>query len=256
MVRPPNIPPKVIAAIPAYNEERRIGDLVIITRKYVSQVIVIDDGSTDETCRAANASGALVLRHRVNKGYGEAIRHCFEAAKENGGDVLVTLDGDGQHDPSEIPMLVGPILKNEANLVIGSRLLKPVSRQTNMPMYRKFGIAFITMLFNIGSRVRVSDAQSGFRAYDRRILDNISLTETGMAVSVEVIVKAREKGFVIREVPISCRYDSQSSTFNPVGHGLGVALALVKLRSESLLNRLGEKNSASGRSASPPTPHT
>jgi len=201
---------------------------------------VIDDGSTDGTSQAASASGALVLSHRVNRGYGEAIRHCFEAAKENGGDVLVTLDGDGQHDPSEIPMLVAPILKDEANLVIGSRFLKaaPGTRKTNIPRYRRFGIAIITMLFNLGSKARVSDAQSGFRAYDRRILDTISLTETGMGVSVELITKAIERGFTIREVPISCNYHSGSSTLNPAYHGLAIAFALVKLRFQGLLHRL------------------
>ena len=243
MIYPLNRTPKVIAAIPAYNEERFIGSVVLVAKKYVSQVIVVDDGSTDNTRQAASASGALVLSHGENKGYGEAIRHCFETAKENGVDVLVTLDGDSQHDPAEIPILVAPILKGEANLVIGSRFLKSVqgTRQTNMPRYRKFGIAIITGLFNIGSKVRVSDAQSGFRAYSRRILDTVSLTEKGMGVSVEVIVKAREKGLIIQEVPISCSYHSRSSTLNPVYHGLAVTLAVVKLRSKSLLGRLIRK---------------
>ena len=242
MVRSPDVPPKVIAALPAYNEENIIGSLVTITKKYVSQVIVIDDGSTDGTFMAASIEGALVLRHTVNKGYGEVIKHCFEATKDNKGDILVTLDGDGQHDPSEIPLLIAPILRGEANLVIGSRFLQPVTKQTTMPRYRKFGIALITMLFNMGSKVRVSDSQSGFRAYDRKILDNILITEKGMAVSIEVIFKAREEGFIIDEVPISCKYYSTSSTYNPVSHGFGVALALIRMRAKSLLSRLVRKN--------------
>lgn len=245
-----NIPLKIVAAIPAYNEENTIGDLVVVARKYVSQVIVVDDGSTDATSEIASASGALVVSHNSNKGYGESIRTCFELAKKNGADVLVTFDGDGQHDPSEIPKLVAPILANNANLVIGSRFIKPSPRPTNMPYYRKFGIFFITWLINLGASTRVSDAQSGFRAYDRRILDNISLSEKGMAISVEAIIKIREKGFIIREVPISCKYLSRSSTLHPVSHGLGVVVALVWIRTKNVLNKMKKRNSSIGQGPS------
>lgn len=232
---------KIIAAIPCYNEERFISEVVRGANKYVDLVIVIDDGSHDNTSQAAKAAGALIIKHSVNKGYGESIKSCFEAAKANDADVLVILDGDEQHNPDELPRALAPILNGKADLVIGSRFL---SDQSSVPRYRKFGIGVITWLFNVGAKVKVSDAQSGFRAYSRRILDTLSLTERGMGISVEVLIKARGKGFTIREVPISCRYHSTSSTLNPVRHGLGVALTVVKLRSKSWLRMLIRGNNA------------
>jgi len=225
---------KVIAAIPCYDEEKFISEVVRGANKYVDLVIVIDDGSRDGTSKVARVAGALIVNHNINRGYGESIRSCFEAAKVNHADILITLDGDNQHAAEEIPRFIAPILNGEADLVIGSRFL---GDNSNMPRYRKLGIYVITWLFNAGSKVKVSDAQSGFRAYSRRILDTLSLTERGMGVSVEVLIKARGKGFTIREVPISCRYHSTSSTLNPVCHGLGVALTVAKLRFKSLLRR-------------------
>ena len=230
--------PKIIATIPCYNEAPFVAEMVRQARRHVDQVIVVDDGSQDGTSSAARAAGALIVRHGVNKGYGEAIRSCFEAARSNGTSIMVTIDGDNQHLPGEINTLVAPILKGEADLVIGSRLLQP-DQQTNMPRYRKLGIRIITWLFNVGSQARVCDAQSGFRAYRREILDTINLTDRGMGVSVEVLIKARKMGFTICEVPISCRYDDQSSTLNPVSHGLGVALAVVKFRALSMCSKRG-----------------
>jgi len=230
--------PRVIAALPCYNEERFVAETVRQAQKQVDQVIVVDDGSQDGTSSAARAAGAMIVRHRVNRGYGEAIRSCFQAARANGTGIMVTIDGDNQHIPQEIKRLVAPILRGEADLVVGSRLLQP-SQQTNMPRYRKLGIKIITWLFNVGSQVKVRDAQSGFRAYSREILDTITLTDKGMGVSVEVLIKARKMGFIIREVPISCRYHDQSSTLNPVSHGLRVALAVVKFRALSMCSRRG-----------------
>jgi glycosyltransferase involved in cell wall biosynthesis len=222
---------KVIAAIPCYDEEKFISEVVRRANKYVDLVIVIDDGSHDHTSQAAKAAGALIINHSVNKGYGESMKSCFEAAKVNHADILITLDGDNQHDPEEIAGFIAPILNGEADLVIGSRFL---GDNGNMPRYRKFGIKVITWLFNIGSKVKISDAQSGFRAYSRRVLDTLSLTERGMGISVEVLIKASEKGFCIKEVPISCIYHSEGSTINPLSHGLGVAFTVIKLRFQSL----------------------
>ena len=238
---PQSIKPKVIAAIPCYNEERFIGEVVFKAKKHVDQVIVVDDGSRDRTVKAAKVAGALVIIHGANKCYGESIKSCFEAAKANHADVLVIFDGDGQHNPDELPRVLAPILNGGVDMVIGSRFL---GGGGNMPRYRKFGIDVITWLFNMGSKVRVSDAQSGFRAYGRRILDSISLAEKGMGISVEALIKARAKGFSIQEIPISCRYHPNSSSLSPVRHGLGVALTVVKLRSKSLLRRLVGGNSA------------
>lgn len=239
--------PKVLAAIPCFNEQNFIGDVVTRARKYVDKVIVIDDGSTDDTGRVARAAGAEVIRHEARKGAGAATKSGFEAARRSNADIVVTLDGDGQHNPDDIPKLLAPILNSEADLVIGSRFLPPTQgtlraqqtpQTTNVPHYRKFGINVITWLCNLGSKVKVSDSQSCFRAHSRRLIDAINITENGFGFSVEVLIKARKKGFVIKEVPISCLYHSQGSTLNPVVHGIGVAITVVKLR---LLSRITTK---------------
>jgi len=244
--------PRVIAAIPCLNEGQFISDIVTRARKYVDVVIVIDDGSTDNTAESAEKAGAKVIKHEARQGAGAATRTAFEAAKEYNSDVLVTLDGDGQHNPDEIPQVLAPILRGEADLVIGSRFLQSNLGQSqsvstnlkNVPKYRKFGIDVITWLYNFGSKVKVSDSQSCFRAHSRRLIEAINITENGFGFSVQVLIQARRKNFVIREVPVSCIYHLQGSSLNPVVHGLGVAWGVVKirLRNELLTPKRRNKN--------------
>ncbi len=240
---------RVLAASPCFNEQNFIGDVVTRARKYVDQVIVIDDGSTDDTAKVAQAAGAEVIRHEARKGAGAATKSGFQAAKRSNADILVTLDGDGQHNPEDIPKLLAPIRSNEADLVIGSRFLPPTQQtqqtlrtqgtpQTPIPRYRKFGINVITWLYNLGSEVKVSDSQSCFRAHSRRLIDAINITEDGFGFSVQVLIQVRRKSFTIKEVPISCLYHPQGSSLNPVVHGLGVAFTVIKLR---LLRRITTK---------------
>lgn len=217
---------KVVAAIPAYNVQRFISDVVRRTMEHVSQVIVIDDGSRDGTAEAARVAGALVISHDTNKGYGEAIKSCFKAAKATGADVLVVLDGDGQHNPEEIPKLLAPVLRGKAELIIGSRFL---TNKHKIPRYRKFGISVITFLWNFGSKVKVSDAQSGFRVYSKEIFEASSLSEKGMGISIEILEEARRKGTTIKEVPISCLYLPSTINLKAIRHGLGVALSVVRI---------------------------
>ena len=224
--------PLVIAGIPCFNTNHSIKDIVSRARKYVDQVVVIDDGSSDGTAEAARAVDALVVSHDQNMGYGEALRSCFEAARANAADVLVIFDGDGQHNPDEIPRLLAPILRGEADLIIGSRFL---TNEHNMPRYRRFGIKVITFLWNFGSKVKVSDSQSGFRAYRREIFESFPLSEKRMSISIETIEKARRKGTIIKEVPISCSYFSSGINSKAIRHGLAVALGVIKIRLRSLL---------------------
>ena len=220
--------PKIIVAIPAYNEEQFIGDIVTRAKKYADKLIVVDDGSTDATSEVAKAAGAEVIRHKTKQGAGAATKTAFEAAKRSHADILVTLDGDGQHNADEIPQLLAPILAGEADLVIGSRFLHPNLHQ--MPKYRKFGIDVITFLYNLGSKVRVSDSQCCFRAHNHRLIEAVKITDTGFSFSVQVLIQARRRGFNIKEVPVSCVYHSQSSSLNPVAHGLAVAFNVIKHR--------------------------
>ena len=234
-------PLKVIAAIPCFNEQQFIADIVSRAKKYVDQVIVIDDGSTDATANIAQAAGAIVIRHIERGGAGAATRAAFQAAKASHADILVTLDGDGQHNPDEIPQLIAPILRKEAALVIGSRFLQAtqqtqqtqqtqVTQQTHILWYRKFGIDVINWLYNMGAKVKVSDSQSGFRAHSRKLLDTVAITENGFGFSVQVLIQARDKGLRIKEVSVSCIYHPNGSTLNPLIHGLSVAWSVIKLR--------------------------
>lgn len=146
--------------------------------------------------------------------------------------------------PDELPQVIAPILNGEADLVIGSRFIQnnlnqsQSSRLTAMPRYRKLGINVITWLFNIGAKVKISDAQSCFRTHSGRLLHAVNITENGFGFSVQVLIQAREKGFQIKEVPISCSYHPESSTINPVSHGVGVAFTVVKFRLKNLLRNL------------------
>ncbi|HKZ88779.1 MAG TPA: glycosyltransferase family 2 protein [Thermoplasmata archaeon] len=220
---------KTIAAIPAFNEEKTIGSLVLATRAYVDEVAVIDDGSTDRTAWIAERAGAHVVRHVSNRGYGAAIRSCFDYARYNGTTTLVILDGDGQHRPEEIPAVVEPVLKGEADVSIGSRFLD-AHAVGKIPRYRRFGIRMLTRLTNLGSRRNrhVKDGQSGFRAYSRKALDLLDPREADMGASAEILWDADRRGLKVVEVPINVEYDEDSNSQGPVRHALGVVGSMVR----------------------------
>jgi len=224
----------IIAAIPCLDEERFIGSVVLKTRKHVDSVIVIDDGSRDATADVAAAAGAKVHRHGENKGYGAAIRTALAMGRQAGADVLVVLDGDGQHNPDDIPRLIRPLLKDEADVAVGSRFLGTGSRP---PLYRRFGQRFLTAATNLASGQKVSDSQSGFRAYSARALKELTLAESGMSASSEIQFAISRSDLRVAEAPISVSYGERAKR-NPVGHGLGVLsrlLVLASLRQPLLL---------------------
>ena len=219
--------PIIIAAIPAVDEEKTIAKVVIKSMRHVDRVIVCDDGSMDMTGDIAEALGAEVIRHERNMGYGSALASLFRRAREIGADVMVTLDADMQHNPDDIPRLVKPVLDGEADIVIGSRLLE--KRGNEIPKWREFGIKAITRLANTASYKELTDAQSGFRAYSRKAIEMITPTELGMGSSTEILLKAKEKGLRIKEIPIKVNYDVEKpSTHNPLYHGIDVILSTVK----------------------------
>jgi O-antigen/teichoic acid export membrane protein len=218
---------EILVAIPCYNEADFIAGVVEKSRRYSGQVVVVDDGSSDGTDQAARAAGALVVRHPTNLGPGAAARTCLEVGRAANVNVLVTLDGDGQHNPDEIPDVIAPLKRGEADLVIGSRFL---GKDNNVARYRKFGIDVITFLYNFGGVERITDAQSCFRAYGAQCLNVLKIHEDGFGFSVETLVQARRAGLRIREASISCLYHEQSHSANPVLHGVGVALMVLKHR--------------------------
>jgi glycosyltransferase involved in cell wall biosynthesis len=224
--------PFVVVGIPAFNEERTIARVVVEAQKFGDVVVVCDDGSSDLTGEIARRLGADVVRHERNLGYGASIQSLFRRARESGADVLVTLDADGQHDACEIPRVLEPILKGEADVVIGSRFVNGRSNG-KMPFYRRVGVKLITKLVNGSAKNGVSDAQSGFRAYNSRAFDRLAVFEDGMGASVEILLDASKHGLKVCEVSSSCRYDNgdgvKSSTHNPVRHGVDVIMSIVRL---------------------------
>jgi len=224
---------KVIAVIPCYNEEKNVGIVVNEAKKHVEKVVVIDDGSTDRTAEVASKAGAKVVGWESRNGAGAGTGMGIDLAlKDMDCGVVVTLDGDGQHDANEIPKVVKPVLEGKADLVIGMRVIGLV-KGDGMPRYRKFDIDALTWLYNVGSERKIVDGQCCFRAYSRQLLETIVIEEDGFGFSTEVLVKARASGFRIKEVPVDCIYHKEfrlNSTMNPILQGLKVAWATVKWR--------------------------
>lgn len=216
-----------MAAIPAFNEEKYIGTIVLKTRQYVDEVVVVDDGSTDQTASIARLAGANVIQHQQNRGYGASIQTLLTDARGKELDILVLLDGDFQHNPDEIPQLIQPISEG-FDLVIGSREAQGV----NIPGYRRIGQRAIAYFSRILSGKKLYDSESGFRVFSRKAIALLELKENGMAISAETIAEAAEKGLKITERPISIRYTEDGSTLHPVVHGFGVLGRIIVMISE------------------------
>jgi glycosyltransferase involved in cell wall biosynthesis len=220
---------KTIIGIPAYNEEKNIAGLIIELKKISDLILVCDDGSTDATGAISKELGAIVITHKENKGYGAAINSLFLKAKELDSDVFITFDADGQHRIKDIEFMKGPIINNKADLVIGSRFLKTESEE--MPNYRKVGVKIITKVTNLSIKEKLTDSQSGFRAYNKKAIQGIIPTEEGMGVSTEILIKASNLDLRIAEVPIKIHYQGNTSTHDPVSHGTSVLLSTIKFTS-------------------------
>ena len=220
---------KITIGIPAYNEEKNIAGIISKLKKYTDSIIVCDDGSSDLTGDISEQLGAIVIKHSKNRGYGAAINSLFLKAKELESDVFLTLDADGQHRVEDIPIVTDPIIKNEVDLVIGSRFLDTKSEE--MPNYRKVGIKIITKITNLSIKEKLTDSQSGFRAYSRKALQEITPTDDGMGVSTEILIKASNLELKVAEVPIKVNYNGDTSTHDPVSHGTSVILSTIKFTS-------------------------
>jgi glycosyltransferase involved in cell wall biosynthesis len=216
---------KIVIGIPAYNEEKNIASILLQLKNISEHIIVCDDGSTDLTSKIAEELGAIVVKHTKNLGYGAAIKTIFLKAKEINADILTTFDADGQHRIEDINKVIEPIKNNLADLVIGSRFLNDNQK---IPKYRKVGIKVITELTNITVGTKITDSQSGFRSYNKKILENINPVESGMGISTEILIKTQKAGYKISEVPITILYEGDTSTHNPISHGSSVIFSTLK----------------------------
>ena len=220
---------KVIVGIPAFNEEKNIAVSIIQLKKIADKIVVCNDGSTDLTSKIAEELGATVINHEKNLGYGAAIRSIFLKSKDLDGDILVTFDADGQHRIEDIDKVINPIINGKSDLVIGSRFLDENKKE--VPSYRKVGIKVITKITNATIKKQLTDSQSGFRAYSKKILNELNPAELGMGVSTEILIKASAKNFRISEVPIKIIYEGDTSTHNPISHGSSVLFSTIKFTS-------------------------
>jgi glycosyltransferase involved in cell wall biosynthesis len=221
---------EIIAAIPCFNEELFIGSVALKTKDYVDQVVVIDDGSTDKTAMVAEKAGAIVVSHGSNKGKGAAVSSAFEYAKKVGCKALVLLDGDGQHDPAYIPSLVKPVLEDKADMVVGSRYME---LKSSIPGYRTWGHRVLTLFTNLGSRVKLTDSQSGLRAFSLKAIQAFSFVEQGLSVESEMQFLANDASLRVTEIPISIGYYGKAKR-SPLAHGMGVLNSIIGLISRRI----------------------
>lgn len=226
---PEEVPSGIFVAIPAYNEEVAIGSLVLKASRYADEVIVVDDGSSDDTAEVAELAGATVIRHARNLGKGMAIRSAWLYARKREPGALVLLDGDHQHEPEDIPRFVGPILAGEADLLLGVRW----GKTSGMPLYRRVGKRILDHVTALGTRSGLlTDSQCGYRAFSLRALTTLEPEDAGLGIESQMLVEAQEIGLKIQEVDITARYDVEGSNLSPGRHGFGVLGRILSMVSE------------------------
>jgi glycosyltransferase involved in cell wall biosynthesis len=214
-----------VVAIPVYNESQTVKSVVEQAREYVDRVLVVDDGSSDDTPRLAAEAGALVVRHDANQGKGAALATALAWARLTP-DVrhVVLLDGDGQHDPRDIPRLLGELEERDLDILVGSRFLG----HNNAPLYRLFGLHTLSAAAALGSGIRITDSQSGYRVLSRRAVESLDLHEKAFSVEAEMQFDAPAKRLKVGETPIAIRYAGPARR-SPVVHGVSVLLQTIKM---------------------------
>ena len=194
---------KKIAVIPAHNEEQRVATVVQGALKFADKVIVVDDGSTDKTAQAAKDAGATTLTHLINLGKGATLKTGTIAAIKLGADIIIHLDADGQHDPSEIQSVSTPVIEGSSDISLGVRATPQYKR---MPFVLRLGNSFFKRLSNIFFSVRVDDPLSGFRVFRKEAYQHIEWESSGYTVEMEILYRANRNGLKISEVPIKTVY--------------------------------------------------
>jgi len=206
---------KLVIIMPAYNEERVIRDVICNLQEYLNnpemkilnpEIVVVDDGSKDQTLKIAANTGVIGVRHIINCGLGAALGTGFQLAIQRGATVAVTFDSDGQHDPHDIPNMIAPILKNEADVVIGSRLIHHAGMPRDRVIINKVANFVTWVLFGVKS----TDSQSGYRAFNRKALEMIEIKTSRMEVSSEILSEVKHNRLRFIETPITVIYTEYS----------------------------------------------
>ena len=220
---------KILVAIPAFNEGPTIGSVVLKARQFASEVVVVDDGSSDDTAETAALAGAHVIQHARNLGKGLAIRSAWLYAREHAPGAFVLMDGDHQHDPNDIPRLAEKVLSGKSDVVIGVRW----GKTSRMPMYRRVGKRALDYATAAAAKNGLlTDSQSGYRVFSRHAVESLEPTEDGLSIESQLLLEAQERSLRIEEVNIDSRYDLDGSTISPGKHGTGVLGRIIVLVSE------------------------
>lgn len=222
--------PVIAACIPAYNEEKMIGSVIVRALKHVDFVVVCDDGSNDLTADIAEGLGASVVKHERNLGKGAALQTAFQVAKKVNPDVVVMLDGDGQHEPDYIPRIVDPVIMGKADIVVGSRFIEGSS--SDMPLYRRFGLKILNFIVSRRINNNIIDTQSGFRALSPRafeVLQTCGVEHFGL--ETEQLMLAHSNGLTMFEVPVHIPYSGldKTSKKNPVSQSSDIIGTILRL---------------------------
>ena len=203
---------KICVVIPTYNEAKTITDIIRGIRKQGLDTVVIDDGSQDNTFEIATENGAVVLRNKNNEGKGASLIKGFGYAQDNNFDAVITMDGDGQHLPEEIPYFIRLAKYSNSGIFIGNRMLKT----KRMPFVRVFTNRFMSWLISFMAGQSIPDTQCGFRLIKKEVLEKINFKTSKYETESEIIIKASRLGFKIESVPIKTIYKGEKSQVNPV----------------------------------------
>jgi len=217
---------QVCCIIPAFNEEKQIARVINGVRKHIPDVIVVDDGSCDATAEQAERSGAFVIRHDANRGKGMALRTGFSHALQKNYAAVLTLDGDGQHETSEIGNFLSAFGNNSGDIIIGTRLWDRAA----VPLYRYLPNLIGIFCISKAAGCKIEDTQSGFRLYRKEVLDSIRLETSGFETETEILIKAGKKGFSMHHIPVSAIYQKDYKTnFRPVRDFYRISILVLKL---------------------------
>jgi len=216
---------KILCVIPAFEEEATIGKIAEVASKYCHRVVVVDDCSGDRTGEASRQAKAVVVRHILRLGAGGALSTGFRVALKIDCDIVVTMDGDGQHDPHEIPNLIDPILNDQADMVVGSRFLR---ERRDMPFDRRLGNRLLSAATSLAAGVKITDSQSGFRAYRRKVLDYVVHRSMDYRWASEILIAACRAHFRIKEVPIRTIYVRNRRRGANISDGLKILFSTAR----------------------------